>query len=305
MHWLTPKKILAHGEPPGCRQQRPRTKRKLGAANRCIPHSFNGAALGRARRAQARQNPLSSRFMLQRGRARESAESAQKIVDELFRKCASTGPRSGERGEWSLYCTKAGKGACFNGAALGRARRVAQARAVFTVLANASTGPRSGERGESPSSSGWAAPRCWLQRGRARESAERTRQNRRARPRSRVASTGPRSGERGETQAAGNVATLFNRASTGPRSGERGERPRLRSAADLPDASTGPRSGERGEPGRAGRTAPQTRRFNGAALGRARRGWRCPMCRARRTCFNGAALGRARRGRSSSSIPGW
>lgn len=31
LHWLTLKKILEHSEPPGCRQQKPRPQKKLGA----------------------------------------------------------------------------------------------------------------------------------------------------------------------------------------------------------------------------------------------------------------------------------
>ena len=133
---------------------------------------------------------------LQRGRARVSAEIRLQRVLLVLQRLASTGPRSGERGN-----------------------QLIQSRDQFPRL-EASTGPRSGERGNPGALlqlTGAADP---LQRGRARVSAEITAlwlmpatcealQRGRARvsaemvdvevhkPRCRNASTGPRSGERG------------------------------------------------------------------------------------------------------------
>ena len=109
---------------------------------------FNGAALGRARRSQPAGDPERPPAGLQRGRARESAEmrkrhvATQRDVFWLQRgraresaeiKCpaesrdvaslASTGPRSGERGDFPRRSGGCGDSSRFNGAALGRARR--------------------------------------------------------------------------------------------------------------------------------------------------------------------------------------
>ncbi len=133
---------------------------------------------------------------LQRGRAPESAEIYGERHDRAAHGLASTGPRSGERGDLL--------------------EQVRQWR-----IPRASTGPRSGERGDGANGSWggqWGGPlqrgrapesaeiaeatrtrpaRPKLQRGRAPESAEMGRQRHRHEPR-RCASTGPRSGERGD-----------------------------------------------------------------------------------------------------------
>ena len=264
------------------------------------------------------------------------------------RRPASTGPRSGERGEadangdQGVYVVALQRGRAresaertppaprwevpsgFNGAALGRARRVESFTVQKLGPGAASTGPRSGERGEVARN---VELECLgpLQRGRARESAERTEGGGEG-ERSYRASTGPRSGERGE-QAGDRGDGGAGQASTGPRSGERGELVRRVGGATGGGASTGPRSGERGE--RSSEACPGCRasRFNGAALGRARRAetgstqrwsaWRLQRGRARESAerpdaprlpgrsprFNGAALGRARRGASPRYAP--
>ena len=107
---------------------------------------FNGAALRRARRCLNATGALTATILLQRGRAPESAEMCARGCCASSRGTASTGPRSGERGDDSF----------------GVSRRPDHA---------ASTGPRSGERGDSKSKS-WRGSDASLQRGRAPESAE-------------------------------------------------------------------------------------------------------------------------------------
>ena len=159
---------------------------------------------------------------------------------------ASTGPRSHERGDQFKKEASQSHGACFNGAALSRARR-------------------SSVKGFSSS------PSTRLQRGRALTSAEMLATAAELAA-TQAASTGPRSHERGDTSRSSLVLLAVGRASTGPRSHERGDAADdepLSLAAIL--ASTGPRSHERGDAARVGEPFTDQRRFNGAALSRARR----------------------------------
>ena len=84
---------------------------------------FNGAALGRARRFAAGMIEVPVDTALQRGRARESAEILGHAGGRPGTGKASTGPRSGERGDVGTGTKTAPGGDRFNGAALGRARR--------------------------------------------------------------------------------------------------------------------------------------------------------------------------------------
>ncbi len=205
---------------------------------------------------------------LQRGRAPESAEICQLKANLHAARAASTGPRSGERGDVVDQEVVDGSQCSFNGAALRRARRLLVEFAPPAGLELASTGPRSGERGDE---------------GSPHRRSHGVR-----------ASTGPRSGERGDDRTFHGLPN-HGPASTGPRSGERGDlvAGHRRQAAAL--ASTGPRSGERGD----ARSPLDWRRgracFNGAALRRARRYAVLAFGRAVAEGFNGAALRRARR----------
>jgi hypothetical protein len=160
--------------------------------------------------------------LLQRGRGPETAESGMACETSSRSGLASTGPRSGDRGEPDQ----------------DRRRKPEQDAA--------STGPRSGDRGERTSEANWKQPLKWLQRGRGPETAESLvlllGQHER-----RDASTGPRSGDRGE------LLPMFpNPAKRGGFNGAAVRRPRraARSRRRRPrggTASTGPRSGDRGE----------------------------------------------------------
>ena len=236
-----------------------------------------GRARESAERLGADQKALLENW-LQRGRARESAERRRFAGQLLDRIPASTGPRSGERGE-----TVHRPGSDFPGAA--------------------STGPRSGERGESPPVASTLMDPYLLQRGRARESAERCRCRSRSGgsrwlQRGRARESAERSrrdgGHRGATDA-----------STGPRSGERGEGSGNTLDSPATYASTGPRSGERGEGLDSSETRSRAARFNGAALGRARRG---PNRNGSKRAVASLQRGRAResaerRNRSGRSLP--
>ena len=114
------------------------------------PSSFNGAALGRARRFRKLSQKPDLLLSLQRGRARESAEIRFGAVDQV-----ALGRR-------------------FNGAALGRARRCSGPDEGRLQRRVASTGPRSGERGDYLTMPDKVKENILLQRGRARESAEMT-----------------------------------------------------------------------------------------------------------------------------------
>ncbi len=182
---------------------------------------------------------------------------------------ASMGPRSFERGNRSNRRPASPfKAACFNGAALIRARKCASWDEEWRVDA-ASMGPRSFERGN------WLAgigdPRqAPLQWGRAHSSAEMrwsTRLPARSQPLQwgrahssaemlldaadldevRYASMGPRSFERGNGSR---IATPSQppAASMGPRSFERGNRVWSVGLQQFVVASMGPRSFERGNP---------------------------------------------------------
>ena len=108
---------------------------------------------------------------LQRGRAPESAEWVGITAAKDFRMLPSTGPRSGERGVWTLGSAFARTAEPFNGAALRRAR---------SATGNVGDSPRG------PAFNGAALRRArseyqinpcttagvHLQRGRAPESAE-------------------------------------------------------------------------------------------------------------------------------------
>ena len=227
---------------------------------------------------------------LQRGRARESAEIASRQHHVTLAWHASTGPRSGERGDKVhplIASTLTARG--FNGAALGRARRCRGWARTGEAPDVASTGPRSGERGDAQ---GKGANDERLHRfngaalGRARRSPGPSAHHR---PQPLGASTGPRSGERGDFHV--DVTNSLARiASTGPRSGERGDTfrvavfnspmscfngaalgrarrfsiPRVKDRSGR-EASTGPRSGERGDS-----TRPENSPGRNASLQRGR-----------------------------------
>ena len=233
---------------------------------------------------------------------------------------ASTGPRSGERGDPSRPVPRFGhllllqrgraresaeipsrsdarrrSSSCFNGAALGRARRCrgpappvgregllqrGRARESAEMNRDAATGwPRRTRFNGAALGRARRYPRpprlapCARTRfngaalGRARRSHGRSQPFGRSRP----ASTGPRSGERGDASSGPDLrrghATLQRgraresaeiralairpgprqSASTGPRSGERGDHSWFPGVAQSQGASTGPRSGERGD----------------------------------------------------------
>ena len=87
---------------------------------------FNGAALGRARRYVAARTYERMIASLQRGRARESAEITEWQKVTLTLPAASTGPRSGERGDLSnnpskpISPTKLQRGRARESAEIGR-----------------------------------------------------------------------------------------------------------------------------------------------------------------------------------------
>ncbi len=206
---------------------------------------------------------------------------------------ASTGPRSGERGDFA-------------------------GDAAVDFFGSASTGPRSGERGDIRCSRLRTRPRR-LQRGRAPESAE-IASSLTSKPRRYSASTGPRSGERGDIPRSCWRESVHP-ASTGPRSGERGDHGKHGEVSSLETGFNGaalrrarrcfrpsvshPRQATL-QRGRAPESAEinlhvakfrrGTSRFNGAALRRARR-WHVHRRFGSRDqpSFNGAALRRARR----------
>ena len=183
-------------------------------------HGFNGAALGRARRSGGDAFPAPAYSSLQRGRARESAEMGPALMTLV-------------RAAWLQR---------------GRARESAEIRDSFArqeTVRQASTGPRSGERGDQVSVEEYDETAGWLQRGRARESAE-------------IASI----------VAIGSGTQWLQRG----RARESAEMRLLERVGDGPAvASTGPRSGERGDRLACIALARPTNGFNGAALGRARR----------------------------------
>ena len=204
---------------------------------------------------------------------------------------ASTGPRSGERGVFSLYYFCGLRLTASTGPRSGE-RGVTLCDIAQSSHRPASTGPRSGERGV-------AAFRREI-----KEVAS--------------ASTGPRSGERGV--AVFKESKAFKaRASTGPRSGERGvarrarrqrvrcwlQRGRAPESAEWNQLDVSRFPDSRLQRGRAPESAEwwtgtfQRRGsacFNGAALRRARSASRIPPWFRRPHRFNGAALRRARSG---------
>ncbi len=210
---------------------------------------FNGAALWGARRS---------------GKLRST---------ETPRSPASTGPRSGERGdaEDSLaklitqYVLQRGRALgsaemrlcavlvslalrSFNGAALWGARRCVPEGILPVGRPEASTGPRSGERGDVSYSSARSDTWHLLQRGRALGSAEITQRL--------LEDQQGRVLQRGRALGSAEISGLWKEmariigASTGPRSGERGDDGGRVAAVPVRRASTGPRSGERGDPRR-------------------------------------------------------
>jgi hypothetical protein len=167
-----------------------------------VPRALCGRAASTGPRSGDRgepaafQPPFIATARLQRGRGPETAESGQSVTRRAPGRrfngaavrrprrgmalplprprvdSASTGPRSGDRGELGIRAGRAGEG-------------------------DASTGPRSGDRGELMTANAFPADRMSLQRGRGPETAE----SRRRHPglgRGSHASTGPRSGDRGE-----------------------------------------------------------------------------------------------------------
>ncbi len=207
---------------------------------------------------------------LQRGRALSSAE-----VTDGWRSCAAK--------------------ACFNGAALFRARRCRRASrhhrrkprfngaALFRARRSASFFHPNTD------------PSCF--NGAALFRARRSLSSRPAYWAAKAASTGPRSFERGgERWLRAMEAISDSLASTGPRSFERGGHPALPEIHRRLWRFNGAALFRARRCCRQGRSTPPTAgRFNGAALFRARR---CAI-RARifssTRCFNGAALFRARR----------
>ncbi len=181
---------------------------------------------------------------LQWGRARSSAEIADRSDGVAIGYCASMGPRSFERGNPRAPARRRRVATGFNGAALVRARKYGACDAWRIVaLAVASMGPRSFERGNRSTLSGHRRARR-LQWGRARSSAE-------------ISST----------DACGAVERrCFNGAAL-VRARKSAVAATL-SASDV--ASMGPRSFERGNSSRRV-TSRRVGRFNGAALVRARK----------------------------------
>ena len=109
---------------------------------------FNGAALVRARKVGSRYCPPDAHPLLQRGRARESAEGTVHSGDrtvgvKLQRGRARESAEGYRRNQRTPVCPL-----CFNGAALVRARKALSSASLFPLSFNS------------------------LQRGRARESAE-------------------------------------------------------------------------------------------------------------------------------------
>ena len=282
------------------------------------PGGFNGAALGRARRYGALNPTPSAPMVLQRGRARESAEMASPrprraagppastgprsgergdTVDVLdihaAVEIASTGPRSGERGDLGALSREDVAFAGFNGAALGRARRsvAPKRRAGQAPSFNGAALGRARRSIHTPAEVGRILASTGPRSGERGDDGD---VQRPIRPR-RVASTGPRSGERGDLRAELRMDAR-RVASTGPRSGERGDETRSKDRVKASLASTGPRSGERGDA--LGRFESFTASVT-LQRGRARESaeMRCTTGAPERVggSFNGAALGRARR----------
>jgi len=191
-------KLLQRGRARGS------AERRRGRPPRSTRACFNVAALGGARRDAPRARAEAPPKKLQRGRARGSAESILERAATTRWTCASTWPRSGERGEERERGGRAVRGQSFNVAALGGARRGGCAARAPALKPPASTWPRSGERGECR-----GCPRAsWPARS------------------FNVAALG---GAR-RVQRLGKGGLGVCRASTWPRSGERGEvRPRRRS----------------------------------------------------------------------------
>ena len=158
---------------------------------------------------------------------------------------------------------------CFNGAALGRTRKLDQYSTRRFLIRKLQWG-RARKNAETPSRNGKTQTgRPLLQWGRARKNAE-TRLFDLGGDAEQVASMGPRSEERG------NSTGLFARlmidlASMGPRSEERGNFPNNPSGIDFMAASMGPRSEERGNFDSCQFLMRDFSRFNGAALGRTRK----------------------------------
>ncbi len=149
-----------------------RGDRKSSTVPRRQVRRFNGAALRRARRC-SRLLPTQSARMRFNGAALRRARRCGRIgPHQIPAEGASTGPRSGERGDrfkqaQSGRLMKGFNGAAlrrarryarkirtrfklkgFNGAALRRARRCLHLQNAVIPDALASTGPRSGERGD-------------------------------------------------------------------------------------------------------------------------------------------------------------
>ena len=157
---------------------------------------FNGAALRRARRYSPVPALRRGCLLLQRGRAPESAEIRWVFWPHRDHIPASTGPRSGERGDLVPRLRGKANRGCFNGAALRRARRFAtpalDPKSTWTLQRG-----RAPESAEMASLYGRSTAATQLQRGRAPESAEIWLVL--CRKKSQLtASTGPRSGERGD-----------------------------------------------------------------------------------------------------------
>ena len=87
-----------------------------------FPNGFNGAALRRARRCDDKIRNRDARHASTGPRSGERGDAAAQGVQQLEAD-ASTGPRSGERGDSSGRSSCKAKTIGFNGAALRRARR--------------------------------------------------------------------------------------------------------------------------------------------------------------------------------------
>ncbi len=242
--------------------ERELANRAMGAAV-----SFNGAALERARRGV--RNRLAALLLqwLQRGRARESAEReiTRRAIDEMER--ASTGPRSRERGEGAARGSIGLSFARFNGAALERARRACSIPA-FPFSGKGFNGAALERARRDQFSAPRRKPRRMLQRGRARESAERAT----------TWTAGPRT-------SCFNGAALERARRVARECAERGgvhelQRGRARESAER----------ERGRAWNGGQARLQRGRARESAESPTGKRWRLPPA-----SFNGAALERARR----------
>ena len=161
---------------------------------------FNGAAVRRPRRGGHRRIHRPRPRTLQRGRGPETAESFATTRPRRSGPVASTGPRSGDRGETPTQPTNHNQTNSFNGAAVRRPRRggSGQRRGRPSAGLQRGRGPETAESGIPRASLRWRSCRF---NGAA---VRRPRRERERQPGGRWgmdASTGPRSGDRGEPPA--------------------------------------------------------------------------------------------------------